>query len=148
MVNVLGESAPSYATVKNWVAEFKRGRTSIEDEPRSGRPKTATTTEIVAKVHDMVLNDRRKKVREIANIMGISNDRVHLILHEELQMKKLSARWVPHLLTVDQKRIRMNISQACLDRFKRNKMDFKRRFKTVDETWIHHYTPETKEQSK
>lgn len=148
MVNVLGESAPSYATVKNWVAEFKRGRTSIEDEPRSGRPKTATTTEIVAKVHDMVLNDRRIKVREIANIMGISNDRVHLILHEELQMKKLSARWVPHLLTVDQKRIRMKISQACLDRFKKNKMDFKRRFITVDETWIHHYTPETKEQSK
>ncbi|XP_075151541.1 histone-lysine N-methyltransferase SETMAR-like [Haematobia irritans] len=141
MVNVLGESASSYATVKNWVAEFKRGRTSIEDEPRSGRPKIATTTEIVAKVH-MVLNDRRIKVREIANVM--SNDRVHLILHEELYMKKLSTRWVPHLLTVDQKRIRMNISQACLDCFKRNKMDFKRRFITVDETWIHHYTPETK----
>ena len=60
----------------------------------------------------------------------------------------LSARWVPHLLTVDQKRIRMNFSQACLDRFKRNKMDFKRRFITIDETWIHHYTPEAKEQSK
>ena len=55
---------------------------------------------------------------------------------------------MPHFLTVDQKRIRMKISQACLDRFKRNKMDFKRRFITVDETWIHHFTPETKEQSK
>ena len=63
-------------------------------------------------------------------------------------MKKLSARWVPHLLTVDQKRIRMKISQACLDRFKRNKMDFKRRFITVDVTWIHHFTPEIKEHPK
>ncbi|EFN80528.1 hypothetical protein EAI_08061, partial [Harpegnathos saltator] len=27
----------------------------------------------------------------------------------------------------------------CLDRFKQNKMDFNRRFITVDETWIHHY---------
>ncbi|EFN79575.1 hypothetical protein EAI_01270, partial [Harpegnathos saltator] len=46
-------------------------------------------------------------------------------------LKKLCARWVPHLLTIDQKRIRMRISQACLahfSRFKRNKMDFKRRF--------------------
>ena len=148
MANVLGESAPSYATVTNWIAEFKRGRTSIQDGPRSGRPKTSTTPEIIAKVHDMVLDDRRVKVREIGNAIGISNDRVYFILQQELHMKKLSARWVPHLLTVDQKRIRMKISQACLDRFKRNKMDFKRRFITVDETWIHHFTPERKAQSK
>ncbi|XP_061390745.1 forkhead box protein B2-like [Musca vetustissima] len=70
--------------------KFKRGRTTIEDGPRSGRPKRATTTEIVAKVHDVVFNDRRIKVREIPNIMGISNDRAHSILYEELQMKKIS----------------------------------------------------------
>ncbi|EFN82590.1 hypothetical protein EAI_00882, partial [Harpegnathos saltator] len=43
---------------------------------------------------------------------------------------------VPHLLTIDQKRIRVRISQACLahfNRFKQNKMDFrKRRFITVE----------------
>ncbi|EFN77664.1 hypothetical protein EAI_15303, partial [Harpegnathos saltator] len=39
---------------------------------------------------------------------------------------------VPHLLTINQKRIRMRISQTCLDRL--NKMNFKRRFITVDET--------------
>ncbi|EFN79449.1 hypothetical protein EAI_03514, partial [Harpegnathos saltator] len=55
-------------------------------------------------------------------------------------LKKLCARWVPHLLVIDQKRIRMRISQACLDRFKQNKTDLKFRFITVDETWIHHYT--------
>ncbi|EFN84883.1 hypothetical protein EAI_04752, partial [Harpegnathos saltator] len=50
-------------------------------------------------------------------------------------LKKLCARWVSHLLTIDQKRIRMRISQADrLDRFKHNKMDFKGRFITVDET--------------
>lgn len=35
----------------------------------------------------------------------------------------------------------------CLDLFKRNPNQFLRRFVTVDETWIHHYTPETKIQS-
>ncbi|EFN76975.1 hypothetical protein EAI_02437, partial [Harpegnathos saltator] len=49
-------------------------------------------------------------------------------------LKKLCARWVPHLLTIDQKRIQIRVSQACLDRFKQNKMDFKRRLITVDET--------------
>ena len=63
-------------------------------------------------------------------------------------MGKLSARWVPRLPTVDQKRVRMNISNALLAQFGRNKCEFWRRLITVDETWIRHYTPETKIQSK
>jgi histone-lysine N-methyltransferase SETMAR len=96
----------------------------------------------------MVLDDRRMKVREIAETMGISKERVRYILHEELDMKKLCARWVPRLLTADQKRTRTKISEQLLERFNKNKTDFVRRFITMDETWIHHYTPESKQQSK
>jgi len=39
---VYGDSSPSMATVKNGLNEFKRGRTSVFDEPRPGAPKTAT----------------------------------------------------------------------------------------------------------
>lgn len=146
--STLKDSSPSFSTTKKWAAEFKRGRISTEDDERSGRPKTATTEEIVTKVHNAVLNDRRLKVRDLADIANISVDRVHYILHDVLGMKKLSARWVPRLLTVDQKRIRMNISQECLELYNRNPAEFLRRFITVDETWIHYYTPETKQQSK
>ena len=38
LADVYGCSAPSYAQVKFWVGEFKRGRTSLEDDARSGRP--------------------------------------------------------------------------------------------------------------
>ena len=38
MTVVYGECAPSYATVKCWAAEFRQGRSSLEDEPQSGRP--------------------------------------------------------------------------------------------------------------
>ncbi|XP_043258450.1 uncharacterized protein LOC122400837 [Colletes gigas] len=107
------------ATVKNWFNEFQRGRTSVFDEPRPGVPKTATTEDNVKKIHDLVLADRRLKVREIAETVGISKDRVGHILHEILGMRKL-----------------------------RNPKEFLRCFVTVDETWIHWYTPETKEQSK
>src|SRR5687768_12197365 len=103
---------------------------------------------MIKKIHGIVLEERRVKVREIADIVGISNERVHNILHEHLAMKKLSSvRWVPRLLTTDQKRIRVNISKECLSMFKRNEADYLGRFATVDETWIHHCTPETKEQS-
>ena len=36
----LEKDAPTYATVKNWVAEFKRSDFSTCDAPRPGRPKT------------------------------------------------------------------------------------------------------------
>jgi hypothetical protein len=42
----------------------------------------------------------------------------------------------------------MNISEQCLERFNKNKTDFVCRFIIMDETWIHHYTPESKQQSK
>ncbi|KAG5320106.1 SETMR methyltransferase, partial [Acromyrmex heyeri] len=84
-------SVPAFATVYNWVNEFKRGRTSTCDAPRSG---------------------------------------------------------VPRLLTVDHKRDRVMISKQCLEMFQHNPNEFLRRFITVDKTWIHYFTPETKEQSK
>lgn len=148
LIKVYGDSAPSMSTVKKWAAEFKRGRTSLEDDPREGRPKTATTPEIIEKIHVIVMDDRRVKVREIAKIVGISEERVRNILHQELGMRKLCARWVPHLLNADQKLMRKQFSQQSLDRFNSNRTDFVRRLVTMDETWVHHYTPETKQQSK
>lgn len=146
--NTLGESAPSYSMIKKWAALFKHGRDSVEDDPRSGRPSTSTTSENIDKIHKMVLEDRRLKVREISDTIGISTERVFHILTDELGLKKISARWVPRLLTEEQKCNRVEISRENLALFRRNTSDFLRRFITTDETWIHHYIPETKEQSK
>jgi len=147
-IKVYGDSSPSFSTIKKWAAEFKRGRTSFEDDPREGRAKSATTPEIIEQVHDMVLDDRWVKVRKIAETIGISKERVGYILHEELDMRKLCARWVLRLLTADKKRTHMKISEQCLEHFNKNRTDFVHRFITMDETWIHHYTPESKQQSK
>ena len=84
---VYGDSAPSMATVKNWYNEFQNGSTTVFDESRSGAPQTATTEENVTKIHDLVLADRRLKVRELAETVGISTERVSHILHEILGMK-------------------------------------------------------------
>jgi len=96
----------------------------------------------------MVLDERWMKVCEVAETIGISKERVGYILHEELDMKKLCARWVLRLLTADQKCTHMKISEQCFKCFNKNKTDFVHRFITMDETWIHHNTPESKQQSK
>jgi len=58
--NVHINVAPAFATVYNWVNEFKRERTSTCDTP-SGRSLEAATPEIIDKIHD-ILTDRRVKV--------------------------------------------------------------------------------------
>jgi len=58
LIETLGEHAPSYATVKNWVAQFKNGDFSTCDVPRPGRPKTVTTPEIIDQIHKLILEDR------------------------------------------------------------------------------------------
>jgi transposase len=57
-IDVYGDSSASFSSIKKWAAEFKCGRTSLEDDPREGRPKSATTPEFIEQVHDMLLDDR------------------------------------------------------------------------------------------
>jgi len=99
----LGEHALSYATVKNWVAQFKHGDFSTCDAPRPGRPKTVTTPEIIDQIHELILEDRRISAKSRAEQLGISLERVGSIIHENSGMRKLSPKWVPKCLNADQK---------------------------------------------
>lgn len=142
-----GDSGPGKSTICDWYADFKRGRTSTVDAQRPGRPKEVVIPEIIRQVRQIVLVDRKVKVREIAEAVGISSGSVFTILHEHLHMKKLNVKWVPHFLNIDQKEQRIVDSKAGLDMFNRNPKEFLRRYITMDETWIHHYTPESNRSS-
>lgn len=144
--STLGDSSPSTSTIHKWHSEFKRGSMSTNDAPRSGRPKMAADEGNVEKVKEIVLSDRRLKVREIAEASGIPKSSVFRILHEDLGMKKLCARWVPRLLTDLHKENRVTTSKQCLALINSNPNFFSQLI-TMDETWLHHYTPETKQQS-
>ena len=72
----------------------------------------------------MVLADHKLKLREIADTLKISEGSVFTILHEHLSMRKLCSKWVPCLLTVDQKQHRVDDSERCLERFQRNNKVF------------------------
>ena len=78
----LGEHAPSYATIKNWVAQFKRGDISTCDAPRPGWPKTVTTPEIIDNIHETILEDCRILAKSIAEQLGITSEWVGSIIHE------------------------------------------------------------------
>src|SRR3954464_9766479 len=57
------------------------------------------------------------------------------------------SRWVPKMLTEQHKQERVSACQQLLDRFSAEGEKFLERMVTGDETWVHHYTPETKRSS-
>jgi len=66
LTETLGEYPPSYATIKNGVAQFIRGDFSTCNAPCPGRPKTVTTPEIIDQIHELILEDRRISAKSIA----------------------------------------------------------------------------------
>jgi hypothetical protein len=72
------------------VAQFQRGDFSTCDAPRPGRPKTVTTLEIIDQIHKLILEDCPISAKLIAEQLGISCERVGSIVHEDLDMQKIS----------------------------------------------------------
>jgi histone-lysine N-methyltransferase SETMAR len=65
-----GDSFPSFSTIKKWAAEFKRGRTSLEDDPREGRPKSAFY--VVASFRDLGCSDLCRNMMTAACHLSLS----------------------------------------------------------------------------
>jgi len=133
---------------QNWVAQFKRGDFfSTCDAPCPGRPKTVTTPEIIDQIHELILEDHWISAKSIAEQLGISHEQVGSIINEDLDMRKLSTKWVLKCLNADQKCQLCQSSEQLLEFFGRDPNDFLLRLVTMDKTWLYHYDPETKQQS-
>jgi hypothetical protein len=78
------------------------------------------------------LNDRKVKSIEIAETLKISKERGGHIVHEYLGMRKLCAKWVLRVLTIDQNQQRVDDSEEFIAKFNSNKDEFFRRFITMD----------------
>ncbi|GFO18336.1 histone-lysine N-methyltransferase SETMAR [Plakobranchus ocellatus] len=161
-----GEGAMSRSRVYQWCTWFGEGRTSLGDEPKSGRPKTSTNEENTTRVDELIRCDRRMKIREIALKLEIPKSTVHEIVHDTLGYRKVSARWVPKMLMKDHKLQRVEISQRLLQQCQQDNGDEDTTHISVgpggdfqvnnnlfdnlitgDETWVHLNTPETKRDS-
>lgn len=143
---VYGEEVMTLKTVYKWYERFKSGNESLEDSERIGRPLSSKKIENVQKVADMVRSNRRLTIREISEDLSISYGSVQSILTDNLQMRRVSAKFVPRILTEEQKENRVSVCTELKHRFDTNP-DFMTKIITGDETWVYGYDPETKVQS-
>ena len=141
-----GEQALSQARTFEWCKCFKDGRESVEDDKHSGRSSTCTTPEMIAKVREVILEDRRQTIHDVCNRIGLSYGSCQRILADELNMRRIAAKFLPRLLNNDQ---RDQWVQVCtqLHEAVRHDPNFLSRVITGDESWVYDYDPETKQQS-
>jgi len=131
-----GEDAMDRTQAFDWFRRFKEGRTSVESDPRSGRPSTSRNEEMIAKVRTIVRNNRRLAVRGVADA----------ILTDDLHRKRVCAKFVPRLLTFDQREQRQTIARDLFERSCED-VQFLKNTVTGDGSWVYGYDPETKQQS-
>ena len=113
--NFHGNGALKYATVCKWVRRFNDDQKSIKNDPRVGRPVSIWTEKNVATVKTLIEEDACYTVQEIGELSGIHSSSVLKILRERLGLHKICARWVPHLLTDEQKQSRVRLALQVIE---------------------------------
>ena len=139
------EDAMCITRIKEWYNRFKDDSTSVDSEPRHGRPSTSRNDNVINQVRTLVMQDRRITVRELADEVGVSIGSVHTILTADLGLRRVSAKFVLKL-TMEQKQLRLEIAQDMLDCVESDS-NFLNTVLTGDESWVYGYDPETKAQS-
>ncbi|CAG8498165.1 9981_t:CDS:2 [Ambispora leptoticha] len=89
--------------VPQWTRISATWEEEIKGKAYSGSPRKAVRSEKIARVKDLVSSDLHIFIKELANEVGISCERISYILHEELSLHKLCAKWVSHSLSEEYK---------------------------------------------
>jgi hypothetical protein len=140
-----GDNSLGQTQTYDWYKRFKNGRISTDDDYRSGRPSTVTTPENVAKIRDLILQDRRLTIQDLCNTLGLSYGTCQRILSEELNMRSIAAKFVPRLLQNKQKQHRLEVCRVLQQQLQEDPK-FLSKVVTGDESWVYGYDPESKQQ--
>ena len=97
-----GDSCMSNGRTFEWFGHFKNGRTLTANDDRSGQPSMATTPSKVEQEREAVNQDRRT-IHDLCAEVRIGYGSCQRILIEQLNMHQIAAKFVPRVLTQDQK---------------------------------------------
>jgi len=83
-----GEQAMCCSQTFQRFSRFKSGRTSIDDDERSGRPVSSSMPEMIERLRQIIRQDRRRTIDEVSMPVGINHGTCHKILTEDFAFKK------------------------------------------------------------
>ena len=141
-----GPSCMNRSSVFQWHKKFKEGRESVRDDERCGRSREVRTSEMIGQINDFMNRDRRVSIETLSAQFNVSVGAVHIIIREELKMRKICAKFVLRVLREDQRERRCNDSKEMVELINSD-LQVLDALVTCDESWIYCYDPETKRQS-
>ncbi len=95
-----GNNALSKSSIQRWCSQFRNGHVQKEDLPKSSAPKKRTAAKINV-VCNLIHRDCRSTLRQLAQDSNLSFGSTRRLVNEDLKMRKVPAKWVPHLLTLE-----------------------------------------------
>ena len=108
------EQCLSRARIFEWHKRFKEGRDSVDDNPRSGRPTTSKTDDCLARVRELIQANQRLTIRDLSDEVGGSYETCQAMLTQDLKMRRVAAKFVPRILTAEQKEWRLSVATNML----------------------------------
>ena len=87
-------------------------------------------------------------MQEIEELSGIHWSSILKILREQLGLRKICARWVPHLLTDEHKQSRVRHALQVIEKYDICDPRRLEEIVTGDETWIYHFQPDSRAKNK
>jgi len=124
---------------------WEDGRTSVDDDERPGRKSTSATPENVAKFRKAILADRRQTIHDVCEIVGLSYGNVQRILADNLNIRNISARFLPRLLSDVHTAHHVSVCRE-LKQQARDDPNFIFNIITGDEAWVYCCESETLQQ--
>ena len=145
LLNVYADTTPSLETVARWIRSFASGSTTLQDAPRSGRPRSSVTAQLAQRASAIIAEDPTITLRFLSLELEVSYGSACSIVHQELGLSKICARWIPHLLTEEQKKERVRICRLWLAEFEPTGPKRFSDVATGDECWISFFTARDKQ---
>ena len=140
-----GDQSLSHARVFQWHAQLKTVRTSVDDDKHTARPTRCANPETVTWIQELVRQDWCWTIQDIAEEVRIGYGTCQRVLTEVLGMHRVTAKFMPRILTADQKQQHINVCTEL--RQLASDDETLSRVISGDESWVYGYNSETKQQS-
>ncbi|UYV79733.1 hypothetical protein LAZ67_18000513 [Cordylochernes scorpioides] len=127
-------------------SRFQKGREKVNDDQHIGRSRSLRYEENKLKIKEFIKSNRRISIKDLSSETELSVGLCHQIVTKDLDMIRTSSKFVPRILTEEQKEVRMDVCKNMVE-MTRTDPEWMQKIITGDETWVYQYDPETKRQS-